>query len=97
MPWGFSQRGAFRASAGEHQGPAQPSIMPEANYLFSVSWGYIKVCPADMSKALLQGADMYCVLAHMFIALFQIPGSCCVHFCFILCMLKDSFLENVAK
>lgn len=42
MPWGFSQREAFRASAGEHQGPAQPSIMPEANYLFSVSWGYIK-------------------------------------------------------
>nr|XP_020474035.1 cAMP-specific 3',5'-cyclic phosphodiesterase 4B-like [Monopterus albus] len=30
---------------GSARGSAQLSTMPEANYLFSVSWGYIKVCP----------------------------------------------------
>lgn len=29
---------------GSTRGSAQLSTMPEANYLFSVSWGYIKVC-----------------------------------------------------
>lgn len=29
---------------GSARGSAQLRTMPEANYLFSVSWGYIKVC-----------------------------------------------------
>lgn len=57
---------------GSTRGSAQLSTMPEANYLFSVSWGYIKVCPKRI--AIVMMGLCVCVCAHA-VCLFTAVGA----------------------